>query len=84
MRRIHMGAQEGFLQHYLFIFRKWLWLILSVMCAIVTITLIDTVRTRPVYQATTQLLIEREHPHIIPFDEAIGRSPVVDPMVSYS
>ncbi|ETX03413.1 MAG: hypothetical protein ETSY2_33575, partial [Candidatus Entotheonella gemina] len=79
-----MGAQEGFLQYYLLMFRKWLWLILSVVCVMVTVTLIDTVRTRPVYQATARLLIEREHPHIIPFDEAIGRSPVVDPMVSYS
>ncbi len=84
MRSIHMGTQEGFLQHSLLMFRKWLWLILAVVCIIVTITLIDTVRTRPVYQATARLLIEREHPHIIPFDEAIGRSPVVDPMVSYS
>ncbi len=79
-----MGTQEGFLTHYLLMFRKWLWLILSVVIVIVVITLIDTVRTRPVYQATARLLIEREHPHIIPFDEAIGRSPVVDPMVSYS
>ncbi len=81
---IQIDTQEGFLQHYLLMFRKWLWLILSVVCVIVTLTLIDTARTRPVYQATARLIIEREHPHIIPFDEAIGRSPVVDPMVSYS
>ncbi len=83
-QHLSAGPQEGFLRHYLLMFRKWFWLILSVVCVIVTITLIDTARTRPVYQATVRLIIEREHPHIIPFDEAIGRSPVIDPMVSYS
>ena len=76
--------QEGLLRHYTQVLRKRLWLVLTVLSVIVTITLIDTARTRPLYKATARLLFEREHPPIIPFNEAMGDNPVIDPMVAYS
>ncbi|MDH3599145.1 MAG: polysaccharide biosynthesis tyrosine autokinase, partial [Candidatus Tectomicrobia bacterium] len=85
MKRVDAAdQQERLLHHYTQVLRKRLWLVLTILCVIITITLIDTARTRPIYQATARLLFEREHPSIIPFNEAMGNSPVIDPMVAYS
>ncbi len=77
-------VQESLLRHYWQVVRKRWWMIGVVFSLIVITVLIDTVRTRPLYQATMRLLIERENSDIISFDEAVGRKPVIDPAVSYS
>lgn len=77
-------GQESLLRQYTRVLRKRLWLVLVVWGIIVLTVLLDTVKTRPVYQATARLMIEKEHSDIISFDEAVGKSQVIDPMVTYS
>jgi succinoglycan biosynthesis transport protein ExoP len=62
-----LSPREPHLYDYLLILRKHLWLILSFLLAVVTITIIATFRMQPVYVATTRILIDRENGNILPF-----------------
>ena len=62
-----LSPREPHLYDYLLILRKHLWLILSFLLAVVTITTIATFRMQPVYVATTRILIDRENANILPF-----------------
>ncbi len=48
---------------------KRLWLILAVFVIVVVTTLIMSLRTKPVYKATAQVLIERENPKVVKVDQ---------------
>jgi len=62
-----LSPREPHLYDYLLILRKHLWLILSFILAVVTITTIATFRMQPVYVATARILIDRENANILPF-----------------
>src|SRR5580693_6841116 len=59
--------REPHLLDYLSILRKHQWLILSFLLTVVTIVAIGTFRTRPVYEATTRIQIDRENSGILSF-----------------
>src|SRR6202158_1319628 len=62
-----LHPRDPHLYDYLLILRKHLWLILSFLLAVVTVTTIATFRMQPVYVATTRILIDRENANILPF-----------------
>jgi polysaccharide biosynthesis transport protein len=62
-----LSPREPHLYDYLLILRKHLWLILSFMLAVATITTIATFRMQPIYVATTRIEIDRENANILPF-----------------
>jgi len=62
-----LSPREPHLYDYLLILRKHLWLILSFILVVVTVTTIATFRMQPVYVATTRILIDRENANILPF-----------------
>jgi capsular exopolysaccharide synthesis family protein len=62
-----LSPREPHLYDYLLILRKHLWLILSFMLVVVTVTTIATFRMQPVYVASTRILIDRENANILPF-----------------
>jgi succinoglycan biosynthesis transport protein ExoP len=62
-----LSPREPHLYDYLLILRKHIWLILSFLLAVVTITTITTFRMQPVYVATTRIEIDRENANILPF-----------------
>src|SRR5713101_6484527 len=62
-----LSPREPHLYDYLLILRKHLWLILSFMLAVVTITTIASFRMQPIYVATTRIEIDRENANILPF-----------------
>ena len=62
-----MMPREPHLLDYLSILRKHQWLILSFLLTVVTIVAIGTFRTRPVYEATTRIQIDRENSGILSF-----------------
>jgi uncharacterized protein involved in exopolysaccharide biosynthesis len=71
--------QQGMdLRYYWLLIRQKLWVI--VPCAIVgsTIGLIQAVQTRPLYQATVQLLIEGENPNVAASDTGVPPEHAVD------
>ena len=57
------------LRDYLNIVRKRQWSVLAVFVVIATIGTIRTFRATPVYQANAQILIEKDNPNILSFDE---------------
>jgi polysaccharide biosynthesis transport protein len=62
-----LSPREPHLYDYLVILRKYQWLILSFMLAVVTIATIATFRMQPVYVATTRIEIDRENANLLPF-----------------
>jgi succinoglycan biosynthesis transport protein ExoP len=62
-----LSPREPHLYDYLLILRKHLWLVLSFMLAVVTVTTIATFRMQPIYVATTRIEIDRENANILPF-----------------
>lgn len=64
-------SQENHLRSYWRPIRKRLWLILAFGLVGLTISLMQVVQTRPVYQASAKLLIERETPKLALFKEII-------------
>jgi capsular exopolysaccharide synthesis family protein len=62
---------EIHLKDYLRVLHKRRWVILTTFVVIFTLTAILTFRQRPLYQATAQLLIEKENPNILSFKEVM-------------
>ncbi len=58
------------LRDYIYVIRKWLWVIVAVLVTIVLIAAIRSLRQIPIYQATARIMIERETPGIVPFKES--------------
>ena len=64
-QEMHAPQRHRTLHDYLHILIKRRWLILLVFFAIVAFTALKTFTATPIYQATVQLLIERQTPHYI-------------------
>src|SRR5712692_6963602 len=63
--------QRMALLYYWRLFRKWLWLIIALVCVGVTVGLIRMAKTAPLYRATVKLLIERETPKLALFADIV-------------
>jgi succinoglycan biosynthesis transport protein ExoP len=57
------------LREYLQIVRKRLWLILAIVIIAVAHTSVTSMRVKPVYRATAQILIERYNPQVVKVEE---------------
>jgi len=64
------GPDEFQLLDYLLILRKHQWLVLFFLLSVVSVVTIASFKMLPVYDATARLEIDRESPHILPFQEA--------------
>jgi len=64
-QEMHAPQRQRTLHDYLHILIKRRWLILLVFFAILAFVALKTFTTTPIYQATVQLLIERQTPHYI-------------------
>jgi capsular exopolysaccharide synthesis family protein len=58
------------LKHYLTIIRRRIWVIVPVMVIVATLGILRTFRAVPVYEAEARLLIEREYPRIMGFEDS--------------
>jgi succinoglycan biosynthesis transport protein ExoP len=70
--------EEMDLREYWHVFRKRRWTILSVVLVIFTITLIGTIKERPVYRAQTMLEIEKQNPDVVSVQELFQLENVSD------
>jgi capsular exopolysaccharide synthesis family protein len=59
------------LKEYWWILRKRKWTLITFLTIMVTVVTIGSFKMKPVYRATTQLLIERENPNILSFEEVM-------------
>ena len=66
--RGHGSGEPGF-RHCVSIVRRRLWVILAALVILGTIGAVHAYRATPIYQATAKLLIERQTPRIIKFDD---------------
>jgi succinoglycan biosynthesis transport protein ExoP len=64
--------ESAHLRNYLIIILKRKWTILTFLTALVTVVMIVSFKMEPIYQATCQLLIEKERPDAVSFEEVIG------------
>ena len=60
------------IKDYVRIIRKRLWLVLSFLLIIVTVVAIRTFSIVPVYEATAKIIIERDNPNILSFQEVMN------------
>jgi len=71
--------EEGMdLREYWRVVKKRSWTILSIVFAIFTITLIGTLKEKPVYRAQTMLEIEKQNPDVVPVQELFQLENVSD------
>ncbi len=68
MEEYQQQEENLHLRDYWGVVWKRLWLILAVFVIVVVTTLIMSLRTKPVYKATAQVLIERENPKVVKVD----------------
>jgi capsular exopolysaccharide synthesis family protein len=64
--------KETNLKEYLWILRKRKWTLIAFLVIMVAAVTIASFKMKPVYQATTQLMIERENPNILSFEEVMA------------
>jgi len=60
------------IKDYLHILKKRIWVIISFLIIVLTIVLIKTYTTRPVYEATSQILINNDKPNVVSFEEVLS------------
>jgi len=65
-------TQPTHLRDYLNIILKRKWTVVTSLSALVTIVMFACSKMEPIYQATCQLLIEKERPDAVSFEEVIG------------
>jgi capsular exopolysaccharide synthesis family protein len=75
---IEMPSREPHLRDYLIILRKHLWVALTFLLTLVTVTTIATFKMVPVYEATARIAIDRENQSILPFQDSSGYEYYVD------
>lgn len=63
--------QETHLRDYLHVLLKRKWLLLTILVLSFSIAAIRTFRERPLYQATAQIMIEREAPNVIQIQQVM-------------
>lgn len=66
------SGQPAHLHDYLAVLNKRKWLVFSFMSALILVVTFISLNKRPIYQASCQLLIEKERPEAVSFQEAIG------------
>ncbi len=64
--------QEVHLRDYLRVLQKRRWTVIATFIILVTTVTIATFSARPIYQATTQLLIERDNPNVVSIQEVLA------------
>ena len=64
--------QEVHLRDYLRILDKRRWTVIATFIILVTTVTVATFTMRPVYRATTQLLIERDNPNVVSIQEVLA------------
>jgi len=75
---IEMPSREPHLRDYIIILRKHLWVALTFLLTLVTVTTIATFKMVPVYEATARIAIDRENQNILPFQDSSGYEYYVD------
>jgi succinoglycan biosynthesis transport protein ExoP len=69
---IELTSREPHLRDYLLILRKHLWVMLTFLLTLVTVTTIASFKMVPVYVATARIAIDRESQNILPFQDSSG------------
>jgi capsular exopolysaccharide synthesis family protein len=64
--------EEVHLRDYLRVIFKRRWIIITVFVILVTTVTIGSFKMDPIYQATTQVLIDRENPKVVNIEEVLG------------
>jgi succinoglycan biosynthesis transport protein ExoP len=64
--------EEVHLRDYLRVILKRRWMIATVFLVLVTTVIISNLNMDPVYQATTQILIDKENPNVVNIEEVVG------------
>lgn len=66
------NAKQIDLRDYLRVVQKHRWTIATVFCVIFVSVLLFTFTATPIYQATTRLIIEKENPKVVSFQEVMS------------
>jgi len=66
----YLAEEESPLLHYWRILKKRRWTVLATLCIILALTVIYTLKTTPLYQATSKVAIFPETPNILGFKDA--------------
>lgn len=66
-----MFEEELNLREYWHIIRKWRWVVMALTVVIALSVTMLTLRQTPIYQATARILIEKESPNILAFQEVL-------------
>src|ERR1035438_1659291 len=74
----YLAEEESPLLHYWRILKKRRWTVLATLGIILALTVIFTLKTTPLYQATSKVAIFPETPNILGFKDAGGSSPDYD------
>jgi len=75
---IELTSREPHLRDYLLILRKHLWVMLTFLLTLVTVTTIASFKMVPVYVATARIAIDRENQSILPFQDSSGYEFYID------
>ncbi|MFQ5713799.1 MAG: GumC family protein [Candidatus Scalinduaceae bacterium] len=67
-----MQEKELRLTDYVHIVQRRKWIIIALLVTSVAIATIRTFKATPVYQATTQVMIDRENPNVVAFKEVMS------------
>ncbi|MBI2876933.1 MAG: polysaccharide biosynthesis tyrosine autokinase [Candidatus Tectomicrobia bacterium] len=68
---LNSPEEEIHLRDYLKVIQKRKWTIISFFAILVITVTISTLKARPVYRATVQLLIEKENPNVVEFRQVM-------------
>ncbi len=78
MHQHNQSPQQIHLSDYLNIIKRRKWVVIIIFLVIVSIVTIKTFRTKPIYKATTKIIIERTPSHVIKMQEVLPISPRED------
>jgi succinoglycan biosynthesis transport protein ExoP len=73
-----LAEDESPLLHYWRILRKRRWTVAATLCIIFALTVIFTLKTTPLYQATSKVAIFPETPNVLGFKDGANNSPDYD------
>ena len=74
----YLAEEESPLLHYWRILKKRRWTVLATLGIIFALTVIFTLKTTPLYQATSKVAIFPENPNVLGFKDAENSSPDFD------
>ena len=70
--RAEFTNNEIHLKDYIDVLRKRLWTVVTFFVIVVTVVAIHTFTSKPVYEAVSKILIEKENPNIVSFEEVLN------------